>query len=145
VSISRYASGGEQVMRWLELLAALMLVILFAIGVYDLGLQMYKLLATGSYTDPNAVISVIDTVLLLLIIVEVFQTVVASSRGEPVVQIVINAALIAIARKVISYRPSEFPTLEDAFVASSAYAVLLVVLLAAFWIVRQDGPNPLTR
>ena len=143
MSISRYASGGEQVMRWLELLAALMLVILFAIGVYDLGLQMYRLLATGSYTDPNAVISVIDTVLLLLIIVEVFQTVVASSRGEPVVQIVINAALIAIARKVISYRPGEYASIEDAFVAAGSFTLLLAVLILAFFVIRQVDIEPL--
>ena len=108
-------------MKWLELGAAYFLVALFAIGVLDLGLSLYRLVASGQFTDPNAVIDLIDTVLLLLIIVEVFQTVVAFSRNEPVIRIVINAALIAIARKVISYRPGEYESVENAFVAAGSF------------------------
>jgi uncharacterized membrane protein (DUF373 family) len=88
------------------------------------------------------VINLIDTVLLLLIIVEVYQTVIAFSRNEPVVRIVVNAALIAIARKVISFRLSEFTGVEEAFIAAAAYAMLLAVLIASFYLVRQIDLQP---
>lgn len=135
--IESFAVQSERVMRWLEMGAAYFLVALFAIGVFDLGLSLYELLISGRFTDPNAVIDLIDTVLLLLIIVEVFQTVVAFSRNEPVIRIVINAALIAIARKVISYRPGEYASVEEAFVAAGSFTLLLGVLIVAFFVIRR--------
>jgi uncharacterized membrane protein (DUF373 family) len=138
-----YAARSETVMRWLELAAAYFLVVLFAIGVFDLALSLYELVASGAFTDPNAVIELIDTVLVLLIIVEVYQTVVASSRNEPVVRIVINAALIAIARKVISFRPGEYESVEAAFVAAGSFALLLAVLVVAFFVLRQVDLGPM--
>lgn len=107
-------------------------------------LQLFALLASGQFTDPNQVIDLIDTVLVLLIIVEIHQTVVAFSRNEPVVRIVINAALIAIARKVISFRPGEYPSIDEAFVAAGAFALLLTVLIAAFYVVRQTDVDAMT-
>lgn len=142
--LETYAARSELVIKWLELAAAYFLVALFAIGVFDLGLSLWNLLASGEFTDPDAVIDLIDTVLLLLIIVEVYQTVIAFSRDEPVVRIVINAALIAIARKVISYRTSEFAGVEEAFIAAGAYTMLLAVLIVSFYVVRQvdvDRPS----
>jgi Phosphate-starvation-inducible E. len=126
-------------MQWLELTAALFLVILFAIGVFDLGLSLYQLVLSGNFTDPISVIGLIDTVLILLIIVEVFETVVASSRQEPVVRIVINAALIAVARKIISFRPGEYQTVENAFISSASLTILLLSLIIAFSAVRRTN------
>jgi purine-cytosine permease-like protein len=83
------------------------------------------------------VIDLIDTVLVLLIIVEVFQTVIAFSRDEPVTRIVITAALIAIARKVISFRPEEFGSTEEAFLSAITFSVLLAVLIAGFYVVKR--------
>ncbi|ERG96221.1 MAG: putative membrane protein [Haloquadratum walsbyi J07HQW2] len=137
VSIDAWASRSERVMQWLELGAAYFLVVLFAIGVFDLGVSLYELINSGTFTDPNSLIDLIDTVLVLLIIVEVFETVVASSRREPVVRIVINAGLIAIARKVISYRPSEYESTQQAFIAAASFTLLLVALIGAFYAIRR--------
>ena len=137
MSVDAWASRSEGVMQWLELGAAYFLVVLFAIGVFDLGISMYELINSGAFTDPNNLIDLIDTVLVLLIIVEVFETVVASSRREPVVRIVINAALIAIARKVISYRPSEYESVQQAFIAAASFTLLLVSLIGALYAIRR--------
>jgi uncharacterized membrane protein (DUF373 family) len=136
----QFAARAERVMRWLELGAAYFLVVLFAIGVFDLGLSLVDLFTSGNFVDPDAVIDLIDTVLVLLIIVEVFQTVIAFARDEPVIRIVINAALIAIARKVISFRFSEFDNVyTDALIGAGALALLLAVLVGAFYAVRVTG------
>jgi uncharacterized membrane protein (DUF373 family) len=138
-----FAQRAEDVMRYLELGAAYFLVALFAIGVFDLGLNLYELLVSGAFTDVDAVIDLIDTVLVLLIIVEVFQTVIAFSRDEPVIRIVINAALIAIARKVISFRFSEFNNdYEQALIGAASFTILLAVLIAAFYVIRKADPHP---
>jgi len=138
-----FAKRAEGVMRWLELGAAYFLVALFAIGVFDLGLSLVELFSSGRFVDPDAVIDLIDTVLVLLIIVEVFQTVIAFARDEPVIRIVINAALIAIARKIISFRFSEFDNnYQEALVGSASLALLLGVIVAAFYVVRKTDPRP---
>ena len=140
--IETFASTSEDVMRWLELGAAYFLVVLFAIGVFDLGLSLVDLFTSGQFTDPNAVIDLIDTVLVLLIIVEVYQTVIAFSRDEPVTRIVITAALIAIARKVISFRPDEFASTQEALLSAVTFSILLSVLIAGFFVVRKvDAPR----
>ncbi|QZY04162.1 phosphate-starvation-inducible PsiE family protein [Halobaculum roseum] len=132
-------------MKLLEVGTAYFLLALFAIGFLDLILVLVELLASGEFTDPNQVIDIIDTVLVLLIIVEIHQTVVAFSRDEPVVRIVISAALIAITRKVISFRPGEYANINDAFVAAVAFALLLGVLVAAYFVVRRVDTDAVTR
>jgi uncharacterized membrane protein (DUF373 family) len=140
--IETLATASEDVMRWLELGAAYFLVALFAIGVFDLGLSLFDLLSSGRFTDPDAVIDLIDTVLVLLIIVEVFRTVIAFSRDEPVARIVITAALIAVARKVISFRPGEFPSVEEALLSAVTFSVLLAVLITGFYVVTRGDSAP---
>lgn len=142
MAIQDFVALSERAMKWLELTVAYLLVALFAIGAFDMGLSLFELLSSGRFTDPDAVIDLIDTVLVLLIIVEVYQTVIAFSRDEPVVRIVINAALIAITRKVISFRPSEFSSIEEAFVGAGTFSILLTVLIAAFYLVRRSDPRP---
>jgi len=139
VRIEDTVEPSEQGMKLLEVGTAYFLLALFAIGFLDLLLVLFELLTSGQFTDPGQVIDIIDTVLVLLIIVEIHQTVVAFSRDEPVVRIVIAAALIAITRKVISFRPGEYADINEAFVAAGAFSLLLVVLIAAFYVVTSAG------
>ncbi|MES3517483.1 MAG: phosphate-starvation-inducible PsiE family protein [Natronomonas sp.] len=128
----------ETMMQWLVLSAAYLLVVVFAIGVFDLLLILWDLVASGQFTDPVAVIGLIDTVLLLLIIVEVHRTLIAIARSEPVTRIVINVAVIAVARQVISFRIGEFDTAIEALAGAGAIAALLLVLTIAIIVVRSS-------
>lgn len=131
----------EDAMQWLVLGAAYFLVLLFAIGVFDLLLSLWDLLTTGRFTNPVAVIELIDTVLLLLIIVEVHRTLIAYAREQPVTRIVINVAIIAVARRVISFRIEEFESADTALAGAATFAILLLVLLIAAVVVRQIGSD----
>lgn len=124
-------------MQWLVLATAYFLLVLFVIGIFDLLLGLYDLLVTGQFTDPIAVVELLDTVLLLLIIVEVHRTLLAYARDEPVIRIVVGAAIIAIAREIISFRIEEFETAESALAAAGAFAVLLLGLVFAYFVVRR--------
>ncbi|AFZ72200.1 Uncharacterized membrane protein, DUF373 family [Natronobacterium gregoryi] len=123
-------------MRWLVLTTAYFTLILFLIGVFDLLLGLWTLITSGEFTDPVAVVELLDTVLLLLIIVEVHRTLIAYARDEPVVQIVIGAAIIAISREIISFRIDEFDTATDALTAASGFGILLIGLVIAYFVVR---------
>lgn len=127
----------EMLMDVLELLTALIMVVLFAIGVYDLGLKVFKILATGTYTDPNAVVKVIDTALLLLIIVEIYRTVIAYVEDKRILPIVLNVAVIAMARKIISFRTGKYATQNDALMSAFSYGFLMVIVILAFYLIHR--------
>jgi uncharacterized membrane protein (DUF373 family) len=130
-------------MRLLVLVVAYFTLLLFCIGVFDLLLGLWDLVTSGDYTDPVAVVELLDTVLLLLIIVEVHRTLIAYARKEPVVRIVVGAAIIAIAREIISFRIRDFETVTDALTAAGVFGILLVGLVIAYLAVRytetRDG------
>jgi len=128
-------------MRWLVLVTAYFVLALFLIGVFDLLIGLYELFITGQFTDPVAVVDLLDTVLLLLIIVEVHRTLLAYVRNDPLIRIVVGAAIIAVAREIISFRITEFDSPQDALIAAGAFGVLLAVLIGAYFLIRwnDDG------
>ena len=124
-------------MQWLVLAATYFLLMLFLIGVVDLLIGLYDLLVSGNFTEPTEVIALLDTVLVLLIIVEVHRTLLAYAREEPVIQIVVGAAIVAVARGIISFRVDEFNSGDGALTAAVALGVLLLTLVVAYFIVRR--------
>lgn len=124
-------------MEWLVLGAAYFLLLLFLIGVFDLFLSLFELLLTGKFTDPAAVIELVDSVLLLLIIVEVHRTLIAYARGEPVLRIVVSAGIIAIARRAISFRLEDYDTGGETVLAALAIAVLILALTVGYFLLDR--------
>lgn len=133
--VSQLATPSQTAMDWLVLATAYVLLILFLVGVFDILIGLYELFTTGRFTEPVALVRLLDTVLLLLIIVEVHRTLLAYVRDEPVIRIVIGAAMIAVARNIISFRFDDFSSADEALVAAGAFALLLVVLVLAYYVV----------
>lgn len=130
---SRIASLTERFVNYVELVAAGVFAALFAIGVGDLILQIVESTLAGKITDPLVVIGFIDTGLLLLIIVEVYQTVIAyTTRSETseIVRLVVYTGVIAMVRKVILFRTAEYPSVQDALLAAVAYTIVVLGLVA---------------
>ena len=133
--MSRFVHG-------VELAAATVFALLFAIGVIDLVLQILESVRSGTITDPLVVISFIDTGLLLLIIVEVYQTVLAyveQNNTRKIVRLVIYTGVIAMVRKAIIFRTGEYATLEDALLAAGSYTVIIFSLVALLFVERIYG------
>lgn len=128
-------------MQLLVLFTAYFLLLLFLIGVFDLLVNLYELIVSGRFIEPIAVIELLDTVLLLLIIVEVHRTLLAYVRNEPVIRIVVGASIIAVAREIISFRVADFETVTGALTGAGAFAVLLLVLTITYFSVRSDEPE----
>ncbi|MFC7187063.1 phosphate-starvation-inducible PsiE family protein [Halorubrum yunnanense] len=132
---SRFITG-------VELAAAAMFALLFGIGVIDLAIQIAESVPTGAITNPNVVIGFIETGLLLLIIVEVYETVVAyieQSETRVIVRLVIYTGVIAMVRKVIIFRTSEYATTQDALFAAVSYTVIVLGLVALLYVERSIG------
>ena len=144
----RVLARSEDIMRYVEVVAAVVLVILFAIGVFDLGLQIFRTALTGSITDPLVVVGFIDTALLLFIIVEVYQTVVAytqESQTRRIVRLVIYTGVIAMVRKAIIFRTGEYANEEAALLAAASYTLIIIGLTALLVVerrTREESSSP---
>jgi uncharacterized membrane protein (DUF373 family) len=137
----------ERIIRGIEVVAAYVLVLLFAIGVFDLGAQIGRAVLDGSIGDPLVVVGFIDTALLLFIIVEVYQTVVAYVRSNDtrrIVRLVILTGIIALVRKAIVFRTGEYSSETAALTAASAYTLLIAGLALLLFVSRYafDGSMP---
>jgi uncharacterized membrane protein (DUF373 family) len=136
----RYAGLTDRFIHAVELAAATVFAILFAIGVVDLGLQIVGAIADRTITDPIVVIGFIDTGLLLLIIVEVYQTVVAytqESDTRKIVRLVIYTGVIAMVRKAIIFRTGEYGSEQQALFAAVAYTTIILGLVALLLVERR--------
>jgi len=143
---SRFAAMTNRFVHAVELVAAAVFAALFAIGVVDLVIQIVQSTRAGRITDPLVVIGFIDTGLLLLIIVEVYETVIAyteESDTRRIVRLVIYTGVIAMVRKAIIFRVSEYGSPQNALFASVAYTVLILGLVALLMVERRYG-DPLT-
>lgn len=144
-------SFSERIMEAAEIAAAYVLVFLFVVGVFDLGLRIADAVGTAirsrgasGITDPAVVISFIDTALLLFIIVEVYQTVIAYTRASAatqIVRLVIYAGIIAMVRKAIIFRTDSYASIQEAFTAALAYTAILVGLGVVLFINYRYGPE----
>lgn len=141
IDLSKATTPTVVVMQWLVLATAYFTLVLFLIGVFDLLLGLWDLVSSGDFTNPLAVVELLDTVLLLLILVEVHRTLIAYARDEPVVRIVIGAAIIAVAPEIISFRIEEFETATDALTAAGGFGILLIGLVVAYFVVRYTEPE----
>lgn len=137
----RILAVSEELIRYVEVVAALVIVVLFAIGVFDLGLQILMSALSGRITDPLVVVGFIDTALLLFIIVEVYQTVVAytqESDTRRIVRLVIYTGVIAMVRKAIIFRTGEYGSEQAALLAAAAYTLLLIGLAILLVVERRQ-------
>jgi len=141
-SSGRMANVTNRFIHAVELVAAAVFALLFAIGVIDLMLQIWQATLAGRITDPLVVIGFIDTGLLLLIIVEVYETVIAyteESETRRIVRLVIYTGVIAMVRKTIIFRTGEYATTQDALFAAVAYTVLILGLVGLLLVERGHG------
>lgn len=87
-SLSDAIDLSERFIRGIEVIVAYLLVILFAAGAVDIGIGIIQLFLTGRILQPDSVIMLLDHVLLLFIIVELHQTIIAYSGGADRIEIV---------------------------------------------------------
>jgi uncharacterized membrane protein (DUF373 family) len=141
-SLERYASLTERFVAIVEMCAATVFALLFLIGVIDLSLQIVQAIDSGKITDPLVVIGFIDTGLLLLIIVEVYQTVLAyveESDTRQIVRLVIYTGVIAMVRKIIIFRTGEYATKQEALFVAISYTIIVFGLIGLLFAERAYG------
>lgn len=139
--VQRLVDGSDYLMHTIEAAGAIVFAVLFAIGLFDLVVLIVEAVRTGNISDPSEVITFVDRGLLLFIIAEVYQTVVAYVRQQAprtILRLVIFTGIIAIVRKVIVFRTDVFGSKIEALTVAGAYTILLLGL-AVLMVVEQRG------
>ncbi len=143
IDAERLVDGSDQMIHWIEAAAAFVFAALFGIGLFDLVVLIAEAVRDGNISDPAQVVTFVDRGLLLFIIAEVYQTVVAYVRRQPprtILRLVIFTGIIAIVRKVIVFRTEVYETKMEALTVAGSYTLLLVGL-AVLLTVEQFGAS----
>jgi uncharacterized membrane protein (DUF373 family) len=144
LTVDWYAAQMDRFIHGVEMAAATVFALLFAIGVIDLTMQIVESARSGAITDPLIVIGFIDTGLLLLIIVEVYQTVLAyvqESDTRRIVRFIVYTGVIAMVRKAIIFRTGEYASTQNALFAALAYTIIILGLVALLFAERVYGDH----
>ncbi|MEZ3144734.1 phosphate-starvation-inducible PsiE family protein [Halobaculum sp. MBLA0143] len=140
--LDRIVDASDFLMHAVETAGAVVFALLFGIGLFDLVVLIAESVQTGEISDPTVVVTFVDRGLLLFIIAEVYQTVVAYVRGQSprrILRLVIFTGLIAIIRKVIVFRTEVYGSKLEALTVAGTYALLLVGLGTVMLIDQREA------
>ena len=118
-----------------EVAVAIGLVFMAMGAVVELVLQLYDMAAGGIALPPEEFNLIIGTVLEVFIVVELFRIAVAYMRHQNVIPTVLEAALVAVARKFVVFEGSD----DYLQYAVGLAALILAVALSWFLLERSSA------
>ncbi|MFA5867110.1 MAG: phosphate-starvation-inducible PsiE family protein [Actinomycetota bacterium] len=128
----RYTRFIEDAVVVAEVLIAGIMLILIILGVAYLVVSLVASFGEGFVFDHDRLIKLLDIALIVFIIIELFRITLAYITGERVMPTVIEAAFVAVGRKIVLY---EFKS--DGLYGALSLAALLAVVAAAHYLTRE--------
>jgi uncharacterized membrane protein (DUF373 family) len=126
------------VMKLIEWAVAVILVVIAAWGTLALAASLFLAIWQNALRNhPEIYIALIDATLLIFIVVELFRIAVAYIRHEDVVPTVMEAALVAVARKVLIIEPTIAP--QELLFKSLGLGVLVLTIGITWYLLRRTG------
>lgn len=125
-------------MKLLEWAVAALLVVMTAWGT--LGLAAIIFLSIWNHAlsaEPTVYIEIIDATLLIFIVIELFRIAVAYVQHRDVVPTVMEAALVAVARKVLVIDPGIGA--QDLMFKGIGLGVLVLAIGLTWYLLRRSG------
>lgn len=114
-----------------EVAVAIGLVVMAVGAVIELVLQLYHMAIGGIALQPEEFNLIIGTVLEVFIVVELFRIAVAYMRHQNVIPTVLEAALVAVARKFVVFEGS------DDYLQYAVGLASLIVAVAVSWFLLE--------
>lgn len=122
------------VVHWIEFVVAVALVLLTALAVIALFGAMWDVVDNGIGLEPLDFQIVILNILEIFILIELFKIALAYMQSRNVVPTVLEAALVAIARKFVVFEKG-----EDVLATSVGLAALLIAVAIAWWLLARSS------
>lgn len=118
----------------LERVLALVLLLLIVFALIGLVVEAVHRLGGRGYLTMDDLLHVIEHVLTLFILIELFAIAMAYLESRRVMRTVLEASLVAVARKLIAFEPT------DASLAKGVVlAALFIAVSVAWWLLRRAG------
>ncbi|MDZ4654619.1 MAG: phosphate-starvation-inducible PsiE family protein [Coriobacteriia bacterium] len=127
----------EKIVHWVEMAVATLLVIMAVIGTVDVVIQLVRLFSAEGFLTPEGITRVLDTVLVVFIVVELFNIALAYLQRRNVIPIVLEAGLVAVVRKLVVFE-SGTAVLEKA----AALSMLILAVGITWFLLRRAGVCP---
>jgi uncharacterized membrane protein (DUF373 family) len=118
------------------MLAAVLIVVVFR-GLLDLQV-MFQSFASFEAGDA---IGIIDSLLVGLIVIEIFRNIEAYLKNVSVVPVAINVAILAVTRQIIIHRPESYDGSTSYLLTGLAYGVMMGILLVAYYVTAIKEPR----
>ncbi len=123
----------DQVVIAVEVLVAIGLVLMAIGAVWELALQLVDVITAGVALPPKTFNRIIGIVLEVFIIIELFRIAVAYMKHQNVVPTVLEAALVAVARKFVVFEGA-----TNYMQYAIGLAVLLLAVAAGWFLLERS-------
>lgn len=116
----------------LERVLALVLLLLIVFALIGLCLDAARRLWGHGYLTMEDLLHVIEHVLTLFILIELFSIAMAYLESRQVLRTVLEASLVAVARKLIAFEPT-----DASLAKGTVLAALFIAVSLAWWLLRK--------
>lgn len=116
----------------IELVVAVILVLLTVLAVVALVFEVWGVITTTFALTPGQFTGVISLVLEVFILIELFRIALAYMAHRNVIPTVLEAALVAIARKFVVFEPG-----GDYLAYAAGHAALLLAVAVSWWLLSR--------
>ena len=117
-----------------EILVAIALVVLAVGALVSLAYEMAHILGNGPALAREEFNIIIGTVLEVFILVELFRIAIAYMRHQNVIPTVLEAALVAVARKFVVFEGA-----DDYLLTALGMSSLLLAVALSWWLLNRTG------
>jgi uncharacterized membrane protein (DUF373 family) len=131
--LERFISGLHGLVVIIEVLVALALTALAATAIFALGAELWTIATSRAPLTHGEFTTAMGGVLQVFILVELYRIAIAYMRHENVVPTVLEATLIAVARKLIVFDS----TGENYLASAAGLASLLVAVAVSWWLLSK--------
>lgn len=118
----------------IEVLVSVALVVLAGGILISLGVEMYSTAMSATALHSTDFNRIVGLVLEVFILVELFRIAIAYMKHENVIPTVLEAALVAVARKFVVFEGS-----KDHFMTSLGMAALLIAVAVSWWMLARSN------
>ncbi len=118
----------------IEVLVSVALVVLAGGILISLGVEMFTTATSATALHSTDFNRIVGLVLEVFILVELFRIAIAYMKHENVIPTVLEAALVAVARKFVVFEGS-----KDYFMTSLGMAALLIAVAVSWWMLARSN------
>jgi|GEM_PF-2255576 len=141
VTKEKFLHLSSRVADYLVMVMAGMLLLLFAFGLAGQLYDYSQFLGNGGFLSIGSILQIVDGFIVLLVVLEVFRGLQAYLKNIAVIPSIVDIALLAILRNIITFRVDESFTGYSPLIEAVSYLLVVLAVLAAYYMVKIKNPR----